>query len=78
MEQDEAPDPIDVSVLGADAVVQPPDDVADLIDQPGLAPRRCRILISVHAVFPYGGAHAPCTTPFVFKAASLAAAPAAI
>jgi hypothetical protein len=36
--------------------VQPPDDVADLIEQPGLAARRCRILMSVHTVFPYWGA----------------------
>ena len=35
VEQDEPSDPIDVSVLG-DAVVQPPNDVADLIEQPGL------------------------------------------
>ena len=38
MEQDEAPNPIDVA-LGADAVVKPLDDVANLIEQLGLAPR---------------------------------------
>ncbi len=55
MEQDEAPDRIDVGLLGADAVVQPPDDIANLIEQPGFPPNRGRILKSVHAVFPYGG-----------------------
>ena len=44
--------------VDAVVVVQPPHD-ADLIEQPGLAPRRGRILMSVHAVFPYGGARAP-------------------
>jgi hypothetical protein len=79
MEQDEPSGPIDVSVLGADAVVQPPDDVANLIEQPGLAPRRCRILRSVHAVFPYGGVRAPLYNPLRLQGlASLAAAPAAI
>ena len=67
VEQDEPSDPIDVSVLG-DAVVQPPNDVANLIEQPGLAPRWCRILMSVHAVFPYGWGAPPCTIPVVFKA----------
>ncbi|MGH8594903.1 MAG: hypothetical protein ACREV3_13965 [Gammaproteobacteria bacterium] len=43
VEQDEPPDPIDIGVLGSDAVVQPPDDVADLVEQPGLAARRDRI-----------------------------------
>ena len=41
------------------AVVQPADDVAGLIEQPGLAPSRGRILMPVHAVFPYGWARAP-------------------
>jgi hypothetical protein len=68
VEQDKASDPIDVGLLGPDAVVQPPDDVADLIEQPGLVPSRGQLLMSVHAVFPYGGARAPCTIPFVFKA----------
>lgn len=36
----EPPDPIDVSLLGPDAEAQPPNDVADLIEQPGLAPSR--------------------------------------
>ena len=60
--QDEPSDPIDVSLLGVDAVVvvHPPDDAADLIEQPGLAPRRG---MSVHAVFPYGGARAPLDNP---------------
>jgi hypothetical protein len=66
--QDEAPDPIDVSLLGADAVVQSPDDVANLIEQPGLPPNRGRTLASPHAVFPYGGAHAPCRIHYDFKA----------
>ena len=39
-----------------------------LIEQPGLAPRWCRILMSVHAVFPYGWGAPPCTIPVVFKA----------
>jgi hypothetical protein len=79
--QDEPSDPIDVSLLGVDAVVvvQPPDDAADLIEQPGSAPRRGRILMSVHAVFPYGGACAPFYNPLRLQGlASLAAAPAAI
>ena len=79
VEQDEPSDPIDVGQLGADAVVQPPDDAADLIEQPGLAPRRGRILMSVHAVFPYGGTRAPLYNPLRLQGlASLAAAPAAI
>jgi hypothetical protein len=53
--------------------------VADLIEQPGLAPRRCRIRMSVHAVFPYGGVRAPLYNPLRLQGlASLAAAPAAI
>lgn len=47
----EAPEPIDVGRLGPDTVM-PADDVADLVDQPGLATRRERILMSVHARFP--------------------------
>lgn len=43
--------------------MQPPDDVADLIEQPGLAPSRGRILMPVHAVFPYGGARGPVYYP---------------
>jgi len=41
-----------VALPRPDAVVRPPDDVADLIDQPGLGSVRERILISVHAVSP--------------------------
>lgn len=52
------------------AIVQPADDVADLIEQPGLAPSRDRILMPVHAVFPYGGARAPSAIPFIVKALS--------
>ncbi len=74
---DEPSDPIDVSLLSVDAVVvvRPPDDAADLIEQPGLAPCRGRILMSVHAVFPYGGARAPLYNPLRLQGlASLAAA----
>ena len=39
-EHNEPPDPIDVSLLGPDAEAQPLNDVADLIEQPGLAPSR--------------------------------------
>jgi len=79
VDQDERSDPIDAGLLGADAVVQPPDDAADLIEQPGLAPRRGRILMSVHAVFPYGGVRAPLYNPLRLQGlASLAAARAAI
>ena len=65
---DEPPDPIDVSLLGPDAEAQPPNDVADLIEQPGLAPSRGWVLRPVHAVFPYGRARAPCTISRVVKA----------
>jgi hypothetical protein len=70
VEHDEPSDPIDVSLLAVDAVVvvQPPDDAADLIEQHGLGPRRRRILMSVHAVFPYGGARAPLNIPLLGKA----------
>ena len=79
MEQDKASDPIDVGLLGPDAVVQPPDDAADLIEQPGLVPSRGQVLMSVHAVFPYGGARAPLYNPLRLQGlASLAAAPAVI
>jgi hypothetical protein len=71
--------PMDVGLLGADAVVQPPDDAADLIEQPGLAPSRRQILMSVHAVFPYGGARAPLYNPHRLQGlVGLAHAPAAI
>ena len=69
-------DPIDVSLLGADAVVQPPDDSADLIEQLGWLRVGAG---SVHAVFPYGGARAPLYNPLCLQGvASLTAAPAAI
>ena len=45
-----------------DAVAQPPDDVADRIQQPGLF-----FFGPVHAVFPYGRARPPCTIPCVVK-----------
>jgi hypothetical protein len=79
MEQDVPSDPIDVGLLGADAVVQPPDDAADLIEQPGLAASRAQILMSVHVVFPYGGARAPLYNPLRLQGLpSLTHAPAAI
>jgi hypothetical protein len=46
--QDEPPDPIDVYLLGPDAEAQTPNDVADLIEQPGLAPSRGWVLRPVH------------------------------
>ena len=69
VEQDEPSDPIDVGLLGADAVVQPPDDAADLIEQPGLAPSRGRdsSCLSMPCFLTVGRAP-PCTIPFVFKA----------
>jgi len=77
--EEEAPDPVDVGLLGADAVVQPADDVAHPIDQPGLAPSRGQIPRSVHPVFLYDGARAPLYNPLRHHGvASLAAAPAAI
>jgi hypothetical protein len=71
VEQDEPSDPIDVSPLGVDAVVvvvvQPPDDAAELIEQPGLAPRRGRILMSMPC-FPTVGRALLCTIPYLVKA----------
>ena len=65
VEQDEPSDPIDVSLLGADAVVQPRDDVAasasSLGSAPGLDPH------VFHAVFPSGGAHAPSHNPLCLQ-----------
>jgi hypothetical protein len=56
--------------------VQPPDDAADLIEQPGLVPSRGQILMSVHSVFPYGGARLPLYNPHRLQGlASLADAP---
>jgi hypothetical protein len=80
VEQDERSDPIDLSQLGADAIVQPPDDAADLIERPGLDRSRGPDAdMSVYAVFPYGGARAPLYNPLRLQGlASLAAAPAAI
>jgi hypothetical protein len=76
VEEDEAPDPVDVGLLGADAVVQPANDVAHLIEQPWLAPSRGQIPRSVHAVFPYGGAPAASYSLFCYQSvASLADAP---
>lgn len=55
VEEDEAPDPVDVGLLGADAVVQPADDCrapdrpAWVGPEPGPDPE------AVHVVFPYGG-----------------------
>jgi hypothetical protein len=63
VEQDEPSDPIDVSLLGTDAVMQPPDDASDVIELSGFTPPRGRILMSVHAVFPYGGARARLHNP---------------
>jgi hypothetical protein len=60
---------------GADAVVQPPDDVAHLIEQPGLVPRRDRILMSVHAMLPYGGARTPLYNPLRLQALSASPTP---
>ena len=56
------------AVLFVHRILRALDDVANLIEQPGLAPRWCRILMSVHAVFPYGWGAPPCTIPVVFKA----------
>jgi hypothetical protein len=42
--------------------------VADLIEQPGLAPSRGWVLRLVHAVFSYGRARNPCTISRVVKA----------
>ena len=70
VEQDKPSDPIDVSLLGVDAVVvvQPPDDAADLIEQPGLVPRRDRILMSSMPCFPTVGRAPPCAIPLLVKA----------
>jgi hypothetical protein len=59
--------------------VQPPDDASDLIEQPGLAPSRLQILMSLDAVFPYGGARALLYNSLRLQGlTSLADAPAAI
>ncbi|MGH8524321.1 MAG: hypothetical protein ACREXY_08915 [Gammaproteobacteria bacterium] len=59
--------------------MQAPDDVADLIEPPGLASRRNRILMSVHAVFCYVRARTPLHNPLRCQCfARLADAPATI
>jgi len=66
--KDEPPDPVYIGLLGPDAGVQPPDDVAELIEQSSRprvdARSQCLSLPCFHAV----GLAPPCTTPFLIKA----------
>jgi hypothetical protein len=81
VEQEEPSDRIHVSLLGVDAVVvvQPPDDAADLIEQPGLAPQSGPDPHVCPCPVPYGGARAALHNPLPRQGLSrLADAPAAI